>query len=134
MMAGFIYYTGLIVSTGEISVNSFFSFLTAMMLAYQPIRSLATINMMFYQGAAAAERIFGVIDVKPNIKENETIVDETGKEDGYVEENENLEERFNPGIDVEQDEELEKIFNEQEERRKSKEAKIAKESKTIPTI
>ena len=71
IIAGFIYYTGLIVSTGEISVNSFFSFLTAMMLAYQPIRSLATINMMFYQGAAAAERIFGVIDVKPNIKENE---------------------------------------------------------------
>ena len=70
IIAGFIYYTGLIVSTGEIQVNSFFSFLTAMMLAYQPIRSLATINMMFYQGAAAAERVFGIIDVNPSIKEN----------------------------------------------------------------
>ena len=40
-----------------------------MMLAYQPIRSLATINMMFYSGAAAAERVFGVIDTKANIKE-----------------------------------------------------------------
>lgn len=39
-----------------------------------------------------------------NIGENRTIVDEEGKEDGYTEENENLEERFNPGIDVEQDE------------------------------
>ena len=57
------------VTTGEIAINNFFSFLTAMMLAYQPIRSLATINMMFYQGAAAAERIFGVIDTKANIKE-----------------------------------------------------------------
>ena len=45
MIAGFIFYTGLMVSKGEIAINNFFSFLTAMMLAYQPIRSLATINM-----------------------------------------------------------------------------------------
>ena len=51
MIAGFIYYTGFLISTGEIEINNFFSFLTAMMLAYQPIRSLATINMLFYQGA-----------------------------------------------------------------------------------
>jgi len=69
MIAGFIYYTGIMVSTGEIEINSFFSFLTAMMLAYQPIRSLATINMLFYQGAAAAERVLEVIDTEPNIKE-----------------------------------------------------------------
>jgi len=72
MIAGFIYYTGLMVSTGEIEINSFFSFLTAMMLAYQPIRSLATINMLFYQGAAASERIFGIIDANINIKEINT--------------------------------------------------------------
>ena len=69
IIAGFIYYSGLIVATGEIQMNNFFSFLTAMMLAYQPIRSLATINMVIYQGAAAAERVFGVIDTKINIKE-----------------------------------------------------------------
>ncbi len=69
IIAGFIYYSGLIVATGEIQINNFFSFLTAMMLAYQPIRSLATINMVIYQGAAAAERVFGVIDTKINIKE-----------------------------------------------------------------
>ena len=46
IIAGFIYYTGLMVSTGEIEINNFFSFLTAMMLSYQPIRSLATINML----------------------------------------------------------------------------------------
>ena len=71
IIAGFIYYSGLIVSTGEIQINNFFSFLTAMMLAYQPIRSLATVNMVIYQGAAAAERVFGVIDTKIKIKENE---------------------------------------------------------------
>jgi len=73
MIAGFIYYTGLMVSTGEIEINSFFSFLTAMMLSYQPIRSLATLNMLFYQGAAAAERVFGVIDTKVYIKEIENL-------------------------------------------------------------
>ena len=41
-----------------------------MMLAYQPIRSLATINMLFYQGAAGAERIFAVLDTEINIKDN----------------------------------------------------------------
>jgi len=69
IIGGFIYYTGLIVSTGEIQINNFFSFLTAMMLAYQPFRSLATINMVIYEGAAAAERVFGVIDTKINVKE-----------------------------------------------------------------
>ena len=82
IIAGFIYYTGLMVSTGEIEINNFFSFLTAMMLSYQPIRSLATINMLFYQGAAAADRVFGVIDKKVDIKEEEEMPNlkmETGK-------------------------------------------------------
>jgi subfamily B ATP-binding cassette protein MsbA len=71
MIAGFIYYSGFMIASGEMGINNFFSFLTAMMLAYQPIRSLATINMMFYQGAAGAERVFKVLDKKPDIKENE---------------------------------------------------------------
>ena len=70
VIACFIYYTGLMVSRGEIEINNFFSFLTAMMLAYQPIRSLATINMLFYQGAAGAERVFKILDTKTNINEN----------------------------------------------------------------
>jgi len=73
MIASFIYYTGTMVSRGEIEINNFFSFLTAMMLAYQPIRSLATINMLFYQGSAAAERVLNVIDTQANIKENEKL-------------------------------------------------------------
>jgi len=73
MIAGFIYFTGIMVASGEIEINNFFSFLTAMMLAYQPIRSLATIHMMFYQGAAASERVFGIIDTKINIKEDENL-------------------------------------------------------------
>ena len=57
------------IANGTMQINNFFSFLTAMMLAYQPIRSLATINMVIYEGAAAAERVFGVIDTQINVKE-----------------------------------------------------------------
>ena len=73
MIAGFIYYSGVMISAGEMGINNFFSFLTAMMLAYQPIRSLATINMLFYQGAAGAKRVFEVLDAEPNIKENQSL-------------------------------------------------------------
>jgi subfamily B ATP-binding cassette protein MsbA len=62
MIAGFIFYSGKLISLGELEVNNFFSFLAAMMLAYQPIRSLATINMTIYQGTMAAKRIFIVVD------------------------------------------------------------------------
>ncbi len=62
MIAGFIFYSGKLISAGELEINNFFSFLAAMMLAYQPIRSLATINIVAYQGAAAAKRIFVVTD------------------------------------------------------------------------
>ena len=62
MIAGFIIFSGKLISAGELGVNNFFSFLAAMMLAYQPIRSLATINMAAYQGAAAFKRISSIID------------------------------------------------------------------------
>ena len=71
MIAGFIYFSGFLIAKGEIGLNNFFSFLAAMMLAYQPIRSLATINMVIYQGTAAAERIFKVIDEENKINNQE---------------------------------------------------------------
>ena len=73
IIACFIYSSGIMIASGEIQINNFFSFLAAMMLAYQPIRSLATINMMFYQGAAASERVFGIIDTKISIKEDKNL-------------------------------------------------------------
>ena len=69
MIAAFIYYSGFMIANGQMQINNFFSFLTAMMLAYQPIRSLATINMLFNQGAVGANRVFNVIDAEPSIKE-----------------------------------------------------------------
>ena len=71
MIAGFIVFSGKLISTGELGVNNFFSFLAAMMLAYQPIRSLATLNMSAYQGAEAFKRIIKIIDKDIQIKEFE---------------------------------------------------------------
>ncbi len=70
MIAGFIYYAGILISQGEIGINNFFSFLAAMMLAYQPVRSLATVNMLVYQGAAAGQRVFKIIDREIKIKDD----------------------------------------------------------------
>ena len=68
MIAGFIVFSGKLIASGELEVNNFFSFLAAMMLAYQPIRSLATINMAAYQGATAFQRVSKVIDKEIKIK------------------------------------------------------------------
>ena len=69
MIAGFIFFSGKLIATGELEVNNFFSFLAAMMLAYQPIRALATLNMVAYQGAAAFKRIAKIIDKKIEVKD-----------------------------------------------------------------
>ena len=75
MIAGFIFYSGKLINAGELEVNNFFSFLAAMMLAYQPVRSLATINMTIHQGATAAKRIFTVIDKPIQIRNDENLPD-----------------------------------------------------------
>ena len=71
MIAILIFYSGKLVLKNEIDVNNFFSFLAAMMLAYQPVRSLATLNIAINQGLSAAIRILPVIDEKSKLSENE---------------------------------------------------------------
>tara|TARA_B110000259_G_scaffold91049_1_gene105729 strand:- start:1209 stop:2951 length:1743 start_codon:yes stop_codon:yes gene_type:complete len=70
MIAILIFYSGKLVLKNEIEVNNFFSFLAAMMLAYQPVRSLATMNITISQGISAAIRILPVIDEKSKLTEN----------------------------------------------------------------
>ena len=67
MIAVLIFYSGKLMSNGELNINNFFSFLAAMMLAYQPVRSLSTLNMVINQGLSAASRILPIIDQKNNI-------------------------------------------------------------------
>tara|TARA_B100001248_G_scaffold209445_1_gene163573 strand:+ start:328 stop:2079 length:1752 start_codon:yes stop_codon:yes gene_type:complete len=70
MIAILIYYSGKLIMNDEIDINNFFSFLAAMMLAYQPVRSLATLNIVINQGIASAERILPIIDEKSKLKSN----------------------------------------------------------------
>ena len=70
MIAFLIFYSGKLVLKNEIDINNFFSFLAAMMLAYQPVRSLATLNITISQGLSAAKRILPVIDEKSELLQN----------------------------------------------------------------
>ncbi len=70
MIAILIFYSGKLVMTGQININNFFSFLAAMMLAYQPVKSLATINVGIGQGLSAGRRILPIIDSKNSILNN----------------------------------------------------------------
>jgi len=68
MIAILIFYSGKLMAKGEVDINNFFSFLAAMMLAYQPVRSLSTLNMVVNQGLSAASRIIPIIDQENKIK------------------------------------------------------------------
>ena len=70
MIAALIYFSAGLIFNNELEVNNFFSFLAAMMLAYQPVRSLATMNLGISQGLSAAYRILPIIDVQNEILEN----------------------------------------------------------------
>ena len=70
MIALLIFYSGKLIINGEIDINNFFSFLAAMMLAYQPVRSLSTLNMAIQAGLSSARRILPVIDEKIEIKDD----------------------------------------------------------------
>ena len=66
----FNFYSGILMSRGDLDINNFFSFLAAMMLAYQPVRSLSTLNMVLNQGLSAGSRILPIIDQKNNIADS----------------------------------------------------------------
>ena len=75
MIAILIYYSGKLIMENEIEVNNFFSFLAAMMLAYQPVRSLSTLNMVLNQGFSAATRILPIVDIENEIKDKANAAD-----------------------------------------------------------
>ena len=75
MIASLIYFAGKLILKDELGINNFFSFLAAMMLAYQPVRSLATLNMGINQGLSAARRILPIIDIKNEVSDIENKID-----------------------------------------------------------
>jgi len=72
MIGILIFYSGVLIENGELQVNSFFSFLAAMMLAYQPVRSLAGLNILINQGVTAAKRVLPIIDLVNEVKDDQT--------------------------------------------------------------
>ena len=62
-----ICYGGWQVIEGERTTGTFFSFVTALLLAYDPVKKLVNLNAQLQEGLAASERIFGVLDSKPKI-------------------------------------------------------------------
>ncbi|MDB3924885.1 ABC transporter ATP-binding protein/permease [Candidatus Pelagibacter sp.] len=71
MIAILIFYSGKLIINEELGINNFFSFLAAMMLAYQPVKTLTKVNVAIAQGLSAAERILPIIDIKNEINSNE---------------------------------------------------------------
>ncbi len=73
MIAILIFYSGHLIINDELGIGNFFSFLAAMMLAYQPVRSLATLNITINQGLAGARRVLPILDLKEKISEDASL-------------------------------------------------------------
>ena len=97
MIAILIFYSGRLIFNGELGINNFFSFLAAMMLAYQPVKSLTKVNIAIEQGLAAANRIIPIIDLENKIKQNSN-KDNLVFSDGDIEFNE-IKFAYNSNID-----------------------------------
>ncbi len=69
MIALLIYISADLISKEELEVSNFFSFLAAMMLAYQPVRSLATLNIAIQQGIEGAKSVLPLIDHVSEVQE-----------------------------------------------------------------
>tara|TARA_B100001057_G_scaffold401180_1_gene412601 strand:- start:7143 stop:8882 length:1740 start_codon:yes stop_codon:yes gene_type:complete len=71
MIALIIFISAKLIMKGELEVSNFFSFLAAMMLAYQPVRSLATLNIAIQQGLTGARKVIPIIDEINQVKDRE---------------------------------------------------------------
>jgi subfamily B ATP-binding cassette protein MsbA len=75
MIAIIIFVSAKLIMKNELEVSNFFSFLAAMMLAYQPVRSLATLNISIQQGLAGARNVLPIIDDLPQVKDESNAKD-----------------------------------------------------------
>ena len=96
MIAALIFYSGKLIISGELAINNFFSFLAAMMLAYQPVKTLTKVNVAISQGFSAAERILPIIDIENEINLNEQGKKLTIEEGNIVLDNINFSYKSNP--------------------------------------
>jgi len=69
-IATIIFYGGYQVIKGVSTPGTFFSFLTALIMLYEPVKRLTNVNNTIQQGVAGAERVFSIIDMIPDIRNN----------------------------------------------------------------
>jgi subfamily B ATP-binding cassette protein MsbA len=97
MIAILIFYSGKLIIGGELAINNFFSFLAAMMLAYQPVKTLTKVNVAIFQGFAAADRILPIIDINNEINLNEDKEKLNISDGNIIFQNVNFTYKSNPG-------------------------------------
>ncbi len=97
MIAILIFYSGKLIISGELAINNFFSFLAAMMLAYQPVKTLTKVNVAISQGLAAADRILPIIDINNEINLNEDKEKLNISDGNIIFQNVNFTYKSNPG-------------------------------------
>lgn len=74
-VAFIIWIGGLTVINGKMTIGEFFSFLAALMMLYEPVKHITSINNVIQQGLAAAERVFEILDISPEIADAPDAVD-----------------------------------------------------------
>jgi ATP-binding cassette, subfamily B, bacterial MsbA len=67
-IAAIVFYGGYQVIKGVSTPGTFFSFLTALIMLYEPVKRLTNVNNTIQQGIAGAVRVFSIIDIVPDIK------------------------------------------------------------------
>ena len=72
-IASVIWVGGSQVISGETTPGTFFSFITALLMAYQPVKSLASLNSTLQTAMASAQRVFSIIDITPKIVDKEKV-------------------------------------------------------------
>ncbi len=70
-----VWYGGSQVLADKSTPGTFFSFLTALIMIYQPIKGVSAINNSLQQGIAAAERVFEVLDVQSDVAEKKDAIE-----------------------------------------------------------
>ncbi len=82
-VAFIIWIGGLTVINGKMTIGEFFSFLAALMMLYEPVKHITSVNNVIQQGIAAAERVFDILDISPEIADAPDAV-EIGSSSGHI--------------------------------------------------
>ena len=82
-VAFIIWIGGLTVINGKMTIGEFFSFLAALMMLYEPVKHITSVNNVIQQGIAAAERVFDILDISPEIADAPDAV-EIGSSSGRI--------------------------------------------------